>query len=848
MAMMSSSPPLHVGDRHPPPPLLHSTSTNVQLVANCELPRRQHSNRLSQKIDRLCQLKNLTGALTLLHDSPSELTETAKATGILLQACGGDKDIETGRKVHQLVWSSPHLRNNSILNTQIITMYSVCGSPSDLRIVFEQLENKNLYQWNAIINGYSRNDLCDDAILVFSQFLQTEHIPDNFTLPCVIKACVGAPNLICGQVVHGMAVKTGLISDVFVGNALVAMYDKFGFVDDAVKVFDFMPERNLVTWNSLISVFSNNGFSQKSIHLFMEFLVAGESLTPDVATLVTLLPVCASERDILLGKTIHSLAVKLGLYHDLMIQNALMDMYLKNGYMLEAHIILDKIKNKNVVSWNSIIWGCSKEGEVGHTFELLRKMQMEKIKPDQVTILNVLKVCLHHSHLLKVKELHGYSIRHGIESNELVANAFITAYTKHRSSYCLGENTFNLMKNTTVSSWNTLISGSVRNGDPLKAIDLYVKMTSFGIQPDLHNISSLLLAFQDLKLLNYGKQTHGFVVRKGLETDSHIGNSLISFYIQCEKPMSARFVFDRLVNKNLVSWNSIITGYSQNKQPNEALNIFRKMVFSGTQPYEIATTGVLSACSQLSALKLGKSIHSFALKKNLTRDVFVISSIIDMYAKTGSIKAARNVFNRSDKNHVGLWTVLIAGYAIHGQGNESIKLFIEMKRFGMKPDHFTFIAILMACNHGGLVKEGLEFYNEMDTVHGVEPKIEHYACLIDMLGRAGRFDDAMIVIAKMPEEPDARIWSSLLSSCRIHGNMELGKEVSEKLLKLEPSKPENYVLSSNLFASLEKWDDVRMIREKMKKIGVKKEVGCSWIEVEGKVYNFLAGDNGAEEM
>ncbi|KVH99308.1 pentatricopeptide repeat-containing protein At1g18485 [Cynara cardunculus var. scolymus] len=840
MATMPSPP--HVGNHRPYPPLLRSTTTKY--VTKCQLPRRRHPSSLSQSINRLCQLKNLTGALTFLNDSYSQQPDTAEAIGILLQACGGNNDIETGRKVHQLVWSSTHLRNNLILNTQIITMYSVCGSPSDSRFVFEQLENKNLYQWNAIISAYTRNDLWFDAMLVFCQFLLTEHIPDRFTLPCVIKACVGTSNLRFGRAIQGMAVKIGLMSDVFVGNALIAMYSKFRFVEDADKVFEFMPKRNLVTWNSLISGFANNGFSRKSIDLFMEFLVGEDSLMPDVATLVTFLPVCGAEREVSIGQAIHSLAVKLGLYQDLMVQNALMDMYLKCGCMLEARIILDKNENKNVVSWNSIIWGYSREGEVEQTFESLRQMQMggDGVRPDQITVLNVLKVCLYRSQLLKVKELHGYSVRHRIESDELVANAFIAAYAKCGSSLCLAENVFNSMKDITVSSWNALISGCAQNGDPSKAIDIFVKMTSSGFDPDWYSIGSLLLACADLKLLSYGKQIHGFVLRNRLETDSHISNSLLSFYIHCGKPLLAKLIFDELENKNLVSWNVMITGYSQKKQPNEALDLFRRMMSSGIQPYEIATMSVLSSCSQLSTLRLGQAIHCFALKKSLMRDVFVNSSIIDMYAKTGCIKASQIVFDQSNKKHVGLWTVLIAAYAIHGRPKEALELFCEMQRFGMKPDHFTFIAILTACNHGRLVEEGLKLFDEMQTVHKEEPKLEHYACLVDMLGRANRFNDALMLISEMPEEPDAKIWSSLLSSCRVHGNMELGKEVAEKLLQLEPSKAENYVLSSNLFASFGNWDDVRKIRQRMKKTGLKKEVGCSWIELEGKVYNFLSGD------
>ncbi|KAD4385419.1 hypothetical protein E3N88_25587 [Mikania micrantha] len=779
MTMMSPPSSVHVGSHHPSPPHVGTSSATTKIgITKCQLPARRHLNPLSQDTNRLCKFKNLTGAHTETISIP-------------------------------LQW-----------------------------------ENNNLYQWNAIISRYAKSNLWYDAILIFCQFLQTDHKPDHFTLPCVIKACVGISNLNCGLLIHGMAVKIGLISDIFVGNALVAMYGNFGFVEDAVKVFDLMPRRNLITWNSLISGFSGNGFYQESFDLLVKLLVNEDELIPDGVTLVTLLPVCAAEKDVLVGKLIQSLAFKLGLYQDLKVQNALMDMYLKCGYMLEARTILEGNENKNVVSWNSFILGCSKEGEDEQTFQLLHNMLISGVKPDQVTILNVLSVCLHHSQLLKVKELHGYSIRHGIESDQFVGNAFIAAYAKCEcgSSLTLAGNVFNMMKDVTLSSWNAFIGGYAKNGNPLKAVDLFVKMTSLGFKPDWYSIGSLLLACAELKLLQYGKETHGFVIRNRLETDLQVSNSLLSFYIQCEEPLSAKIMFDGIENKNFISWNAMITGYSQMKQPNEALNLFRMMVYSGIQPYEIAVTSVINACTQLSALRLGQSVHCFTLKKNFTRDIYVSSSIIDMYSKTGCIKASQSVFDQTGKNHIGLWTVMIAAYGIHGNGKKAMMLFYEMQNFNMKPDHFTFIAILMACNHGGLVKQGLNVFNEMQTIHGVKPKLEHYACIIDMLGRARLFDDALMLINEMPEEPDARIWSSLLSSCRVHGDMELGNKCADKLLQLDPNKAENYVLTSNLFASFCKWDDVRIMRQRMKELGLKKEVSCSWIELKGKVYNFFAGD------
>lgn len=252
--------------------------------------------------------------------------------------------------------------------------------------------------------------------------------------------------------------------------------------------------------------------------------------------------------------------------------------------------------------------------------------------------------------------------------------------------------------------------------------------------------------------------------------------------------------------KSLVSWNTLIAGYSQNGLPDEALLLFRQMLSDGAQPDEISINSVFGACSQLSALRLGKEAHCYALKASLAEDIFVGCSIIDMYAKSGCIEQSQRVFDKLRQKDVASCNAIIVGYGLHGYGKEALELFEKMQAFGQKPDAFTFVGILMACNHSGMVGEGLKYFNQMQKFHGLTPKLEHYACVVDMLGRAGRLDESLKLINEMPEEPDAGIWSSLLSSCKTYNALDVGRKVAEKLFELEPKKAENYVLLSNLFA------------------------------------------------
>ncbi|KAF9592548.1 hypothetical protein IFM89_015569 [Coptis chinensis] len=849
MAMATPSSPLSFHHNHKPKnrPIPKTSSPSLKASSSLSLPTQTYNNNnnnisLSQTIDHLCETGNLNEALHLIQNNNPN---NGDAISTMLQVCGKRKDLELGRKVHELVSNSKHFNDDCVINTRVITMYAMCGSPLDSRLVFYGLNRKNLYQWNALISGYTRNELWGEAVLVFCELITvTDFRPDNYTMPCVVKACGGLLSLELGMVVHGMVMKMGLDSDAYVCNALIAMYGKCGCAEEAVRVFEFMSERNLVSWNAMIFGFSESGFVEDSLFAFREMMVGDDCMKPDSATLVTILPVCAGKGDLEMGRVIHGLAVKLGLNQELMVTNALVDMYVKCGCISDAETIFDKNGKKNVVSWNVMIGGYSREGDVDATFDLLRKMQMEgeeTMKANVITLLNVLPACLEKSELLSVKELHGYAFRNGFQNDDLIANAFVSAYAKC-GSLSSSDNVFYNMDIKTVSSWNALIGGYAQNGDPRKGIDLFLKMTYSGLEPDWFSIGSLLLACGHLQSLRDGRAIHGFVLRKGLDMDLFIGVSLLSLYIQCGKPLCAKAFFDGMRDKNLVCWNAMIAGFSQNGFPDKAIDLFRRMQCVRLQPLEIAVVSVLSACAQLAALRLGKEIHCFALKAELTEDAFVSSSIIDMYAKSGCIEQSWRVFGRLREKDMVSWTVMIAGYGVHGRGKDAIELFERMQSEGLKPDAFTFISLLMACSHSGLVGEGLKYFSEMRTKNYIEPKLEHYACMVDMLGRAGHLNHALNLLEEMPEKPDAGIWGALLSSCKTHGDVVLGQKVSEILLDLEPYKAENYVLVSNLFAKAGRWEDVRRVRGRMKEMGLKKDIGCSWIEVEGKIYNFIVGD------
>ncbi|OWM65187.1 hypothetical protein CDL15_Pgr008774 [Punica granatum] len=826
-------------------PLKSSTSSSPEAQTLTQ------GSSLLQEITRLCDSKKLSEAFTLLQEHSKDESfnplDHASAVGCLLQACGHERDIEIGRKVHSLITMSGQHDDDGVVSNCLITMYSMCRSPLESRLVFDNLRERNLFQWNAMVSGYTRNELYDDALELFIEFVSvTEFKPDSFTLPCVVKACTGLLDAEWGRGIHGMAVKMELNGNVFVGNALIAMYGKCGYIEDALQLFEKMPDRNLVSWNSMLCVFPENGISQDSYHLFMEMLEEG--FVPDVATLVTVLPVCANEGDIEIGMILHSMAVKLGLSRELKVNNALLDMYCKCGHVLTAEILFNNLDQKNVVSWNSMIAGYSREGDILRTFGLLRRMQLEeeKIMAKEVTILNVLPVFSDKSEIMSLKEVHGCVFRNYFQFNEMVANALIASYANCKS-FCSAELVFYGIDDKTTSTWNALISGYAQNGQSMEAVESFHQMTASGLEPDSFTIGSIILACTHFRSLLWGKEIHAYMLRKGLESDTFIITSLLSLYTHCQKLVYARNLFERNENKDIVHWNAIISGCSQNGYLNEALALIRRMLSDSKKPHPIALSSIFGACSQLSALRLGRQLHCYALKSSLMEDLHVGCSIINMYGKCGSIEQSLKVFKQVERGVVS-YNVIIAALAIHGRGKEAVKLFEEMRKFEIEPDEFTFIGLLMACSHSGMVDEGIMYLTHMRRIYSLKPKLEHYACAVDMLGRAGRVAEGLKLIDEMDEEPDVGILSSLLSCCRIYGNLDTGEKVARRLLELYPKRSESYVLLSNMYAKLGRWDDVRRVRAIMKENGVRKEVGCSWIEVGGKVYSFVVADNSHREI
>ncbi|KAL5731686.1 hypothetical protein ACHQM5_004391 [Ranunculus cassubicifolius] len=443
----------------------------------------------------------------------------------------------------------------------------------------------------------------------------------------------------------------------------------------------------------------------------------------------------------------------------------------------------------------------------------------------------------------KLKQIHAFSIKNGVPiSDPDMGKHLIFTLVSFSSPMCYAHKIFSKIQNPNIFTWNTMIRGYAESENPNPAVKMYAQMHGLDMEPDTHTYPFLLKACAKLMAVREGEEIHGVVVRNGYETLVFVQNTLVHFYSACGLPENAHKLFELMSDRNLVAWNSVINGFCLNGRPNEALTLFRDMSLEGVEPDGFTMVSLLTACAELGALALGKRAHLYMVKVGLQNNLHAGNALIDLYAKCGSIWEAHKVFDEMDVKSVVSWTSLIVGLSVNGFGREALKLFEDLEREGLTPSEITFVGVLYACSHCGMVDEGFNYFNRMRNEYHLTPKIEHYGCLVDLLGRAGLVQEAHSFIINMPLEPNAVVWRTLLGACMIHGHLSLGEDVRARLLQLEPKHSGDYVLLSNLYASERRWTDVQKIRKSMLKEGVKKSPGHSLVELQNCVHEFVMGD------
>eukprot|EP01018_Ginkgo_biloba_P002565 Gb_33726 [translate_table: standard] len=561
----------------------------------------------------------------------------------------------------------------------------------------------------------------------------------------------------------------------------------------------------------------------------------------DSSTYICLLQACNQKQSLTDGQLVHALMNERGFIPERLVCNTLMDMYAKCGSLIDARKVFDEMRQPNVCSWTVMITAYTKHGLAEEALTLFHQMQRTGVQPNRFTFVSVLPACAHLADLQQGIEIHKEIIRGGLQSDVFVESALVDMYAKC-GSIAKARNVFDKMSKRDVYSWTVIIASYTRHGLADEALNLFRQMQRTGIQPSQFTFASILPACASTMALEQGMEIHKEIIKSGIQSNVCVENALVDMYAKCGSIKTARDIFDKMHQRNTVSWTAIIGGYAQNGNGEEALKLFRQMQLAGVKPNSMTFASVLPACANLAALEQGMEIHEEINRNGFQSNVFLGNALIDMYAKCGSIEKARDLFDKMDQRTDVSWTAMIGGYAMHGYGKEALKLFEQMQHSGMNPNPVTLVCVLSACCHAGLLKEGWQYFNSMSKYYCITPAMEHYVCMVDLLGRAGCLDQAQDFINNMPIKPDATVWRCLLGACRIHNNVELGESVAERLFELSPKNAAPYVLLSNIYAAAGRWDDTENVRKMMKDRGVKKTPGRSWIEVNKQMHAFVSGD------
>ncbi|KAJ8764400.1 hypothetical protein K2173_006140 [Erythroxylum novogranatense] len=588
-------------------------------------------------------------------------------------------------------------------------------------------------------------------------------------------------------------------------------------------------------------------------------------------TLHCLLGTCSSMKDL---KQIHAQIVINGLNAEILTLGKLISFCAVDdeGNLNYARLVFDQMAARNKFMYNNLIRGYSNSNNPVECILMYRRMIGCGLSPNEFTLPFVFKACVCKSDYLISVAVHAQAVKLGIGSQVCVQNGLINAYIACGFLDCARE-VFDYMCERTLVSWNLMIGGYSKEGFIKEAFLLFREMREVGVEADEFTLVNLLSVCSQTCDFYFGRFVHLYIEITGIEIDLIVRNALLDMYSKCGKLESAQRVFDqmpyknvvswtsmviararhgllefaretfnRMPVKNVVSWNSLIACYVQKGEYKEVLDLFHEMHNSRVVPDEATIVCVLSACSQIGDLDIGKKIHNYLDYNDIARTVSLCNSLIDMYAKCGAIGNAVDVFEEMSNKSLVSWNVMIGALALHGSGEEAIKLFGKMQAEGLWPDKITFTGLLSACSHGGLIDMGRYYFNIMSSTYSISPEIQHYACMVDLLGRQGLLEEAIKLIGEMPMRPDVVIWGALLGACRIHGNVEIGKQILKQLLALEPNSAGLYVLLSNLFSETQRWGDVMNLRKLMKDHRIFKSQAISFIGINGHVSEFMVDD------
>uniref|UniRef100_J3MDK5 Pentacotripeptide-repeat region of PRORP domain-containing protein n=1 Tax=Oryza brachyantha TaxID=4533 RepID=J3MDK5_ORYBR len=736
--------------------------------------------------------------------------------------CSGLGVSASGGSLHTFALKSG-LLGDEPLTPAFISMYAALGHLSSSWLLFHEYSVNSLVYFNSMISACVQHGDWEGAFWVFRLMLCTGLVPNLVTVVSILPCCSNFFGINHGDSMHGMVIKFGLEEQVSVVSALVSMYSKLGDVDSAVFLFSSLTEKNQLLWNSLISGYLVN--NKWNMVLDSVCKMQTEGVDPDALTIINVISACRHTKDLRVAKSIHAYAVRSRFEMNDSVMNALLTMYAACGELSTSNQLFQKMEVQTLISWNTIISGFAENGDSMSCLTLFCQMRLSGIQFDLVTLIALINSLSATEDTTIGELLHSLAVKSGCSFDVSVANALITMYT-NCGIIQAGKKLFDSLSSANTISYNALMTGYRKNNFSGEILPLLHEMINNDQRPNTVTMLNLLPICH-----NYlqGKAIHSYAIRNIFKLETSFFTSAICMYSRFNNIEYCHKLFSLVGERNIILWNAILSACVQCKQAAVAFDYFKQMQFLDIKTDTVTILALLSACSQLGKVDLAECLTAIVLRKGFDGTIAVLNALIDMHSRCGSISFARKLFDISMEKDSVSWSSMINAYSMHGDGGSALDLFNMMVASGVQPDDITFVSILSACSHSGFLEQGRALFRSLHTDYGITPRMEHYACMVDLLGRTGHLDEAYDVITTMPLRPSESMLESLLGACRFHGNSEIGESVGKLLTEPEHGNTRSYVMLSNIYALAGKWSAYEQLRSDMEAKGLIKDAGVSLI-------------------